>query len=369
MRGWLAAGGRVQRIKEKQTTVRMVRETVAIDLHPSHYDVIAVFIFKNDGPAVTVQMGFPERGYGDAGPEDTFIAFRTWVDGGEVQARRKIAHASEDDFLAYRVKDVAFAAGQTRTVKVQYRSPFGNDVSGLRWASYDFTGGNWAGAVEESTLLVTVDIPGATLAVPNLPMRHRENRLATRWTNWQAEFAFSIHFYLTRPDSLIVPGFAAHHTFHTGPHGYLIVNPGAPAPDRDHPYQYLPAGILKDGTPHLALAAVTEHMRRQAPFEKRREAVLFHWDAAANLAVLEANGRRLEVGIKQTTIRVDGQDVALPARTFLSLPVRLPFEDAPRSLLFAPAVPIVEALGGTVRYDPETRRLNIGLPLQLPPDD
>jgi hypothetical protein len=52
-------------LKGEHPSVRMVREWVWMDVYPNHYTVKATYIFHNRGKATTVQMGFPEFGYGD----------------------------------------------------------------------------------------------------------------------------------------------------------------------------------------------------------------------------------------------------------------------------------------------------------------
>src|SRR5690349_10328781 len=90
----IGQSGRVRMIHGEHTTVRMVRETVRMDVYPQTYTVTADFTFTNDGPPVTVTMGFPESGYGDISTETLrthsgFQSFHTWVDGKEVPAKRQ----------------------------------------------------------------------------------------------------------------------------------------------------------------------------------------------------------------------------------------------------------------------------------------
>ena len=53
-------GGSMRGLNKEHHSVRMVREWVRMDVYESHYIVKAQFEFRNDGPPVTVKMGFPE---------------------------------------------------------------------------------------------------------------------------------------------------------------------------------------------------------------------------------------------------------------------------------------------------------------------
>ncbi len=161
-------GGRVHRMNGKHTTIRMVRERVQMDVYAGYFDVDVHFLFKNDGPKTTVQMGFPESGGGDINSGEYshhtgFLSFHTWVDDQPVTAKRLPASAPECEYRTFWVKTVPFAAGQSRTVRVQYSSPTFDESTGEEFINYDFTGGNWKGAVDESLLEISFHQPGAHL--------------------------------------------------------------------------------------------------------------------------------------------------------------------------------------------------------------
>jgi hypothetical protein len=147
-------------------------------------------------------MGFPERGGGDLDPSryrqtTGFVRFATWVDGRRVSARRQFG-APEPDGLGYRaywVKRVSFGKRQSRTVRVRYESKLGDDVTGARWATYDFTGGNWRGTVDESVLLVVPHLPTTNVVTFTLgEERLNASNLRLRKTHWQAEGVARLSF-------------------------------------------------------------------------------------------------------------------------------------------------------------------------------
>lgn len=351
--------GRVRRVSDEKTTVRMVREAVRMDLYAAYYDVAAEFVFHNDGPATTVRMGFPERGAGDVGHDEKgFQRFATWVDGRPVTATRQLTPQDEEapGYDAFWVKDVPFAAGQTRTVRVEYRAVPGDDTELTRWATYGFTGGNWAGTVAESTLLVRVHTPGATLVATGVPMQRNGNQFAARWTNWQAELAFEIYYLPTRPDALLWPAGAL--TQRWLPRDQWLVN----LPGKGQAPTWAPPGVMKDGVAYLALPAVATFLQQQAEAANVPNAVQLRWDARANRAELRVGRTLLQVGIRQTSMLVNGRPVPLPARTFLSQPINT-MQAPNRSYLYVPAKPLVEAFGGRLALNTATRELSVAISL------
>lgn len=55
-------GGRWKRLDKEHSSVKMVSETVDIWIRGREfYTTEANFVFHNDGPAVVVEMGFPEE--------------------------------------------------------------------------------------------------------------------------------------------------------------------------------------------------------------------------------------------------------------------------------------------------------------------
>jgi hypothetical protein len=342
--------GRVQRMAGEHPTVRLVREWVKVDVYPDYYEVAVQFVFRNDGPATTVQMGFPERGAGDINAqrltrETGFRHFRTWVDGTVVTAERLPAAIPDEDttYRTFWVKTVAFAQGQTRTVRVEYRSPIHADSMGDRWASYDFTGGNWAGSVDESSLRVIMHLPGAYLINPGMPMTQQKNQFSTRWTNWQAETGFTIGFLPTRADAYAVrtipdapfTGFARYR--------HMLVMPGK----GEDPIA-IPPAIRKGETLFLNLHALAEHMQSVARRTDgpRDDAPTLRWDPKTNRATFSLGLLAVDFTLQEPVMQAGGRAVPLPASPFLSTPMSMYGERV--SHLFVPLRPLIEELGGAV---------------------
>jgi hypothetical protein len=212
----VGVGGRIRRRSKEHASIQMVRENVTMTISPigegsseGTYDVVVEFIFTNKGPACTVEMGFPESGSGDLnqyGKKPAYTNYHSRVDGVEVPVKRVLAASSdEEQYEAFWVKKVKFAPKQTRKITVSYTAPFGGVAArGLNHtAHYDFTGGNWAGKVLESNLVVRFAGEKKTYAVARIAIKNEEGYVALTqkgrffskiWKDWQAEGHFTMYF-------------------------------------------------------------------------------------------------------------------------------------------------------------------------------
>ncbi|MGC4043983.1 MAG: stalk domain-containing protein [Armatimonas sp.] len=209
--GISGVGGSLSLIKGEHTSVRMVRETITMVLESSDYVVTVDFVFRNEGPAATVLMGFPESGAGDvsANPKNSAMkSFASWVDGALAKTKWVPVKSSPDEgeYKAHWVKEVRFGAGQTRKIRVRYRSDYGGAASpGLRnFVRYEFTGANWKGKVDESVLNITFRRPGNFVTTGRIyPAGGEEGAVAftqtgatlsRTWKNWEAQAGFIMAF-------------------------------------------------------------------------------------------------------------------------------------------------------------------------------
>lgn len=161
----VGVGGSVQPLG-RHPTIRMVRETVHVtDVTNPH--VTASFVFKNEGPATDVLIGFPNMG--DMSEiEGTVPAglthFRSFVDGKPIAVKRIFSHrdlpkdlADTYDYLSWYVKRVHFDPGQTHVILDEYDGGLGSDGDGYVWFTYVLkTGASWKGKI--GAALVTVDL-------------------------------------------------------------------------------------------------------------------------------------------------------------------------------------------------------------------
>jgi len=346
-------GGRVAPVQGEKTSVRMLREWVKMDVYPTYYDVAAQFVFRNDGPATSVTMGFPETGSGGIDSDmyrnrTAFLSFCTTVDGSTAAARRQDARVSNDNepngYRTYWVKTVAFAAGQQHTVRVEYRARPGEDTAGRRWAWYPFTGGNWKGTVEESTLAIRLHLPGDYLVNPNDGLTLRGDTLSGRWTNWEAEGAYGIDYTPTLPDGLpLYQGVGDGVLFGAMP----VHLPGkTPSPCA------LPPALLRNGTPCIGLDALLNYFEEETgePDARRRGK---RWDAKTHTITISHFQFSAQVKAGDRIMRASSIEVRLPVAPFYAT-VTQGF-NGKASCLYIPVYPLAKALGGDAEYDPTQR--------------
>jgi hypothetical protein len=294
-------------LKGEHRSIAMQSEKVSIVASSSSYDTVVDFIFRNDGAATSVQMGFPESSYGDvaAVKNSTFLKFDTYVDGHKVVARRIVTSGSDGDagVEAYWLKTVAFARHQTRRIRVAYRSPMGGNTD---WGShnalvYAFTGKNWKGLVDRSDLEVRVTKPGLWITNPRfdykplamtLESTPKEAIFRKTWRNWQAqgEFLFglsaAVPFWMM-DESRVSPAMV---------NSVQTVRVG-PVPTELPQNAELPDGFTRNGVHYIALSQLQSRLAYFADdLEKYRKTQVktgLTWDGKTRQAQLVAGAKAL----------------------------------------------------------------------------
>jgi hypothetical protein len=300
-------GGTPKPLRGEHRSIVMQSEKVSIVANDATYDTVVDFIFRNDGRATSVQMGFPESSYGDvsADKKSTFLSFATYVDGRKVAARRIVTNGGEGmgGTDAFWLKTVTFAPRQTRRIRVAYRSPMGGSVEwGIHKAlNYPFTGQNGKGKVERSDLEIRVSKPGLWIASPSfgykpLAMTQETTPQATifrkTWRNWQAQGEFTFGLTPTVPfwmmDRAISKEEVVLHatTFRVGPVPQELPN-NAEAPH----------GFMRDNVTYISLS----HLQRRLDgfsysLEKYRNLKVktsLGWNEKSRSATLRAGAKTL----------------------------------------------------------------------------
>lgn len=161
--GWIGYSG-APRIEGQHPTIRMVDEVIHLKVGGRVLYGECVFTFKNEGPACTARIGFPDydsNRESDEGLISTFRSFRSYVDGRQVST--KLVAGSQGS--QWQVKNVYFARGQTRLVRNVYHLNLGRitlngpSVQGrepIIWeAEYILgTGNTWRGKIGKTTIIV-----------------------------------------------------------------------------------------------------------------------------------------------------------------------------------------------------------------------
>lgn len=165
--GVIGVGGAVELMHPEHSSVRMVSERVDVKItrgieqwEVPTAKVRCVFYFRNEGPATTVKMGFPEDSYADAVDTRSMTSklehFQSWVDGKRIGTRLLLDKKNHGQtFGAWHVKDVPFARGQTRKIVDTYTGGIGAEVGGTVWFEYTLqSGASWKGSIGEAVIRV-----------------------------------------------------------------------------------------------------------------------------------------------------------------------------------------------------------------------
>ena len=156
--GAITGVGGTPKLMRDHPSVRLVSEEVRIRLPEGKVE--AKFIFRNDGPATDVVMGFPESGGGDISvpKRSAFDYFESYVDGQRVKVARvgPKGNIGSGDYRIWWVKRVHFNKGQQRVVVNRYQGGVGGGASGV-WFEYILaTGASWKGRIGSARVICNV---------------------------------------------------------------------------------------------------------------------------------------------------------------------------------------------------------------------
>ena len=151
-------GGSVALLRSEHSSIRMVSEKVEAKLtRDNGAKVRCTFVFKNEGKATTVMMGFPERAQREE-PKQTIKDFKSWVNGKSVKTRLIQGKAGwVGEYKGWHVKDVRFKEGEVLTIVDTYTGGIGNNTGGDKWFEYILkTGASWKGRISKADISVDV---------------------------------------------------------------------------------------------------------------------------------------------------------------------------------------------------------------------
>jgi hypothetical protein len=366
----IGSTGKVQVLKGEHPAIRMVRETVAMTIGARDYNVVANFVFHNDGAARTVVMGFPEGAGGDVNTEElkkrtSFKSFATWVDGRRIAARRVAADADIDNFEAYWIKSVRFARHQTRRVRVSYRAPLGETTDG-DYVFYEFTGGNWKGTVDDSLLSIKFTVPGTYQLFPFENELGKFTRVNTRdgmnlrWRNWQAQTGFVLRYLRSLPGGLEQAAQIEELNNSWEPHDGLQTLTVRTVKKFD-PWQaaanWPPSAVLRDGRAYIQFRRLSDAMREAWEIKNRGKKISYGVGLHVNgdLAIAPYYGKArqvIAVEAGKKTAEIGGRKIALPVAPFRA-----------GGVLYVPLAAMANALGGTARVNSKTHRYWLNIPV------
>lgn len=361
------ASGTVAPLAGEHASIRMVNETVRMEIYPQYYDVQADFLFHNTGKATTVTMGFPETGAGDGYAQyrdhTAFQNVRTTVDGKSVTAQRLPGKAPHEmSYMAWWTKEVPFAAGQQRRVTVAYRAPVGEVVGGERWALYHFTGGNWAGTVGSSRMHIRLRLNGTYAVQSTVPLVEERDGWRATWHDWEAEETAAISFQQCGEWDLALRGLdiprEEDHFNWLSPRMRILHLRTPGVTDADKSVFIAPAFVNTDreGTVYISLRALKEFFAARRPDIPAPE---IRWDAKSKAGAFTYLGEEMRF----TTIP---EPPSLEVRSSAPVPVALlrsysNFGDK-QDLLYIPAETVVRRFGGNANTDYANHLLTLQFP-------
>jgi len=312
-------GGAIEPMKEHPSIV-MDRMEVDINIWPEYADVDCRFVFRNTGPAATVRMGFPEESFYPPSRDHLvgFTRFATWVDGKPVQAAIEGLRWDKDriHWKRWRVKQVEFAAGQTRRVRVQYAAPLGKIASSPGGDfQYDLgSGASWKGPIGLAHVTVHGHYRPDRGWLSVFPDFRRVGPTAFEWVARRLNPTEDVQV-------MYFPGYGG--VFVEGEADWEIT----------HPYPHIADGVVW-------AQAETVAKWLQAEFR-----------ATANEAALTKGTRTVSMRRDSLWLDLNGHRIRLP--------------HAPRAegdRLMVPLAPVARALGATVKFDSKTRETRVELP-------
>lgn len=310
--------GGALRPMDEHPSVRMLRERIDARLTKAQAWVRCEFVFKNDGPATTVKIGFPERSWGDVSrrTRPSFAEFRSSVDGRPVRTRFVPAPEGEElEYTAWHVKDVHFDRRQTRTIVEQYTSLLGGVSDGSRFFSYILrTGSSWKGTIGRAVVNLDVSAIPRYFALSPRPQGYTRRGSTITWMLTDFEPEHDIQLSVTAR--------------------YPIVN-GKNTWAGTWGYHY----SVQSG---VAMGSVVGFREAGAQTD---------WEDHRRGTVLRLGDKTVEVTAYSKTALVNGKPVRLPAAPAMA-----------DNDLVVPLAAVTRALGGTASYDPETGQVELTLP-------
>ncbi|MBS1717898.1 MAG: hypothetical protein JSS72_09230 [Armatimonadetes bacterium] len=206
------------RLMKGHPSIRMVQEFVRAKVLPpnKHHrkefawpsaKVYCRFVFRNDGPATTVKIGFPDictnREEEDTTPD--LMNFHSEVDGQPVGIR----YESGESIQGFHVKHVHFGRHQTRVIEDWYEAPLSggatnthikDDLMHIRQFHYVmFSGGSWKGPIGRATVVIDfLGFGSKTLSLRPASEFSRDESGAFGYEHWDQ----------INPSTLVWAGFA-----------------------------------------------------------------------------------------------------------------------------------------------------------------
>jgi hypothetical protein len=182
--GYISTGGNPHRM-DKPTTVSMQSERVDIDIDDNLVTVDCKFVFKNQGEACLVRMGFPDQSTSERAdsksPRGSFRSYKSYVDGNEVPTEVVAGGKKKGNEGAWHSKFVDFPAHSVRQVRDVYTDIEGGFQLPPDGAAHFFsyilhTASSWNGPIEDGEVRINLKtLTKPPRAVDGLAVRDPRN--------------------------------------------------------------------------------------------------------------------------------------------------------------------------------------------------
>jgi hypothetical protein len=165
--------------------VSLKTETLEVTINKSDYFVSVDFIFYNDGPEVTYDIGFPVYAYDLSAKEGIYKGtsplsnFITAVNGQPVPFEKR-TDTKEKNVLAWYTKEVTFAAVTTTNVTVNYSAHYGSEGGALgRYLATYYYGSafSWKGSISKFDIIVRNKSDYMVCLIKNTALRSRPSTI------------------------------------------------------------------------------------------------------------------------------------------------------------------------------------------------
>lgn len=282
----LLVSGGLASARREHPSIRMASADIHARLYNGYSLVQCDYVFRNEGAATTVEMGFPSLpGYGDIAEQrlaPPLQEFRTWVDGKWARTRQvQDAGSQQKPGRRWYVKQVAFAEGQERQVRVTYRQPNGQVADGTQFFPYALqTGSSWHGPIGavKVGVLWCEDWDWAPYPRPweQGEWQAQPNFSDFRWSATEIEPEFDLRFdFAPGWQQLYVDGY------------------------RLHDWGTVDVRVVPNQV-YLAARTLARVLQATVEYDARRRRARFHLDG----------GRRYEVAVGSAQGLLDGQPLA-----------------------------------------------------------
>lgn len=155
-------GGTIEFYKDSSEDIKLLSQTINIDLYDEHYTVDINFDFYNKGDTKKIKVGFPVFLYGTLDIIENPINlkkilnnFKTWVNNKEVTFQYIEDYKKNSGIAAWYIKEVTFYKHNSTKTRVRYNSGYGFGGPYLNLIYYYGSGSSWDGKINNIEIEVT----------------------------------------------------------------------------------------------------------------------------------------------------------------------------------------------------------------------